>query len=321
MRILITGIGGFLGSHLAKHLLLREECEVFGTMLAGESVKNLEGIEKNISLIECNVCSQEQVENAVLKSKPDIVFHFAAQANVYLSWSIPEKTMRVNLLGSLNLLEALRKHSPNSIVLLSSTREVYGAVKKSALPITEKQPLNPLNPYAVSKVAMELLGKNYFEQYGLKTIIVRSFNITGPGRPPEFACSDWARQLAMIELGLKEPFIETGVVSAVRDFTDVRDAVEGFWLAVKKCKYAEPYNLCSGKGYKMSEVLNLISGFSKKEVKKITKKEKIVRIEVPYAVGSNAKLRKATGWKPKIKLEKTLCDLVDYWKKELSKKP
>jgi GDP-4-dehydro-6-deoxy-D-mannose reductase len=318
MRVLITGIAGFIGSNLAAFILESGKAEIFGTVLPGESLHGLESIKGRIRLFDCDITNASQLEKIVSESKPDFVFHFAAQPNVYLSWGIPEKTMVVNVLGTLNLLEALRKHAPDARVLLSSSREVYGAVKKNELPISESQSPRPANPYAVSKLTMEMLGMNYLQKYGLKVIIFRSFNITGPGRPKEFACSDWAKQLAEIELGLKEPVLETGSVGAVRDFTDVRDAVRAFWLGVQKCKPGEIYNLCSGKGHEMKEVLATVLSLSCKKISVESKKEKIVQIDVPYAVGRNAKLRKATGWKPEIKLEKTLSDLAECWKRELS---
>ncbi|MCX6801521.1 MAG: GDP-mannose 4,6-dehydratase, partial [Candidatus Diapherotrites archaeon] len=209
MRVLITGIGGFIGKHLAGEAMSADKAEVFGTILPGEKA-DFSGFEKGgLKILECDINDAERLGSIVMEVQPDIVFHLAAIANVYLSWAIPEKTAKVNLLGSLNLLEAVRKYAPDARVLLSSTREVYGAVKKSELPITEKQEPNPMNPYAVSKLAMEMLGRNYCNNYGLKAVILRSFNITGPGRPSEFACSDWAKQVAEIDLGRREPVIET----------------------------------------------------------------------------------------------------------------
>lgn len=317
MRVLITGIAGFVGSHLAEYAL-KKNAKVFGTILPNEPLDNIAHIKKQLTLLKCDITNAKLVERAIKKSKPDFVFHLAAQSNVSLSWKVPQKTMQANVIGTVNLLESLRNHAPKARVLLASSREVYGKVKKSDLPIKEKQPTNPINPYGVSKLAMEFLGKNYYYKYGLETIIIRSFNLTGPRRPASFACSDWAKQLAEIELGLKEPALEIGVVTALRDFTDVRDAVRAYWLAIQKCKPAEPYNLCSGKALKMRKVLEIILALSKKKIKVVRDERKVVEIGVPYAAGSYAKLRKATGWKPKIKFKKTLQDLVGYWKKQLS---
>jgi len=317
MRILITGIAGFLGSHLAEHIVREGKGDVFGTVLSKESLENVAHLKDRITLIECDITDALQMEKAVKKANSDLVFHFAGQANVYLSWSIPKKTMEVNTIGSLNLLEAVRKHSPNARVLLSSTREVYGGVKKSELPTTEKAKPAPMNPYAVSKLAMEELGRNYIEKYGLKVIITRSFNITGPGRPAAFVCSDWAKQLAEIELGLRKPVIETGSTNVVRDFTDARDAVRAYLLAIKKCKPGEIYNLCSGKGREMGTVLKMVVSLSSKKIDTRTKQGKVVKVDVPFAHGSNAKLRKATGWKPEIPFEQTLDDLEAWWEEEL----
>ena len=317
MRAFITGIAGFVGSYLSEYLL-QKGTEVFGTVLPVESLHNIGHIKERLTLFKCDITDAKKLALAVKKSKPDFVFHLAAQSNVSLSWKIPQKTMQVNVVGTVNLLESLRKHAPNARVLLASSREVYGKVKRSELPVTERQPAKPANPYGVSKLAMEFLGKQYYYKYGLESIIIRSFNLTGPRRPASFACSDWARQLAEIELGLSEPEIKIGVVTALRDFTDVRDAVRAYWLAIHKCKPAEPYNVCSEKALKMKKVLEMILSLSEKNVKVVRDAKKVVKIDIPYAVGSNAKLRRATAWKPKIKFSQTLEDLVEYWKETLT---
>ena len=318
MRVLITGIAGFLGSHLAEYIVREGKAMVFGTVLSNESRQNIAHIKGKLKLIECDITNAEQLKSAVKKSRPDLVFHFAGQSSVSASWKIPQKTIEVNALGSLNLLEAVKGFAPNARVLLSSSREVYGAVKKSQIPVKESTQPNPANPYAVSKLSMEYLALDYYRKYGLRAIIFRSFNITGPGRPAEFVCSDWARQLAEIELGLREPVVEIGNTNAVRDFVDVRDAVRAFWLGARKCKPGQAYNLCSGKGRKMSGVLKAIVSLSSQGVKTVKKPEKVVSIDVPVAVGSNAKLRKISGWKPSIPFKQTLEDLVGYWLEELS---
>jgi len=317
MRVLITGIAGFVGSHLAEYAL-KKKAKVFGTILPNEPLNNIAHIKKRLKLFKCDITNARQVDLVVKKSKPDFVFHLAAQSSVTHSWKIPKKTMQVNIIGTINLLESLRRHVPNARIMLASSREVYGQVKKSDLPITEKHPTKPANPYGISKLAMEFLGIQYYYKYGLEAIIMRSFNLTGPRRPASFACSDWAKQLAEIELGLKEPVIEIGVVTALRDFTDVRDAVRAYWLAIHKCRPAEPYNVCSGKALRMKKVLEMILSLSNKEIRVMRDEKKVVEIDIPYAVGSNAKLRRATGWKPKIKFKQTLRDLVIYWKKQLS---
>ena len=317
MRVLITGIAGFLGSHLAEYIVREKNTEVFGTVLPSESRENIAHLKGKLKLIECDITNEKQLKRTVKRSRPDLVFHFAGQSSVSHSWRIPKKTIEINTLGSLNILEAVKELSPNARVLLSSSREVYGAVKKSQLPARESLQLKPVNPYAVSKLAMEQLALNYYRKFGVKVIIFRSFNITGPGRPHEFVCSDWARQLAEIELGLKEPVIEIGNTNAVRDFVDVRDAVRAFWLGARKCKPSQAYNLCSGKGQRMSDVLKAIVSFSDAPIKVVKKPEKFVSIDVPIAIGSNAKLRKATGWKPSIPFKQSLEDLVGYWEEEL----
>jgi len=312
MNVLITGIEGFVGAKLAEYIISEKKAEVFGSAMPGAGLEALEGIQDKITLLECDITKRDQIDSAVKKSGPDFVFHFAAQSNVTQSWKIPNKTMEVNISGTMNLLDAVREHASGAKVMLASSREVYGKVEME--PISEGHALNPANPYGASKLAMEFLAMQYRESHGIFPVIIRSFNLTGPGRPADFVCSDWAKQLAEIELGKRKPEIETGNINTVRDFTDVRDAVRAYWLSVEKCKPAEPYNVCSGIGREMKDVLDMILSLSEKEVRVVKKEKKIVKIDIPYAVGKNEKIGKATGWKPEIEFKQTLADLVEYWK-------
>jgi len=317
VKVLITGIGGFVGSRMAEFLLKKKSVEVHGTLLKGERTSNIDSFKKELSLSECDITSKKQVFSTVKESSPDLVFHFAGQSNVTRSWDIPTQTMDANVTGSVNVLDALNEFCPGTRVLLASSREVYGKAEIEE-PLTESASLNPVNPYGASKLAMEFIAMQYHQAFELESIIIRSFNLTGPGRPADFVCSDWARQVAEIELGLRKPVIETGNIGAVRDFTDVRDAIEAYWLAVQKCNPAEPYNVCSGVGRNMRDVLAQLMVFSSKKVRAECKEEKVVTLDIPFAVGSHKKLTDATGWTPKISFEQTLLDLVNYWKKELS---
>jgi len=317
VNVLITGIGGFVGSRMAEYLLKKEDIEVHGTLLKGERTSNIDSFRKELSLSECDITNKKQVFSAVKESSPDFVFHFAGQSNVTRSWDIPTQTMDANVTGSVNVLDALKELAPGTRVLLASSREVYGKAEPEE-PLTENSPLNPVNPYGSSKLAMEFIAMQYHQAFEVEPIIIRSFNLTGPGRPADFVCSDWAKQVAEIDLGLRKPIIETGNIGVVRDFTDVRDAIEAYWLAVQKCEPAEPFNVCSGVGRNMRDVLAQLMMFSSKEPKAVCKEEKIVKIGIPFAVGSHKKLTEATGWKPKIQFEQTLLDLVNYWKKGLN---
>jgi GDP-4-dehydro-6-deoxy-D-mannose reductase len=251
-------------------------------------------------------------------SQPDYVIHLAAQSFVGVSWHAPAETLTTNILAQINVLEAIRglKMSPRFLAVGSS--EEYGLVHDEELPIRETNPLRPLSPYAVSKVTQDMMAFQYFKSYGLPIIRTRAFNHEGPRRGDVFVTSNFARQVAEIEAGLREPIVYVGDLTPRRDYSDVRDIVRGYWLLLERGEPGEVYNLCSGKSWQIQQVLDFLLGLS--TVKGITVKTDPARLrpsDVMVLEGNPAKIHKATGWKVEIPFERTLTELVDYWRQRI----
>jgi len=314
MRILITGITGFVGSHLAEYLLSMKNIEVYGIERWRSKTENIDHIKDKVKLIECDMRDYSSVDKAIKQVKPEKVFHLAAQSFVYTSWHAPAETLTTNILGQLNLFEAVRNSGIDPVIQIAGSSEEYGLVKENELPITETSQLRPLSPYAVSKVGQDMLAYQYFMSYKLKVVRTRAFNHTGPRRGEVFVTSNFAKQIAEIEKQKKEPVIYVGNLDAKRDFTDVRDIIKAYWLATEKCENGEVYNICSGKAYSIKEVLDILLGFSKVKVKVKQDPSRMRPSDVPVLLGDNSKFSKATGWKPEIPFNKTCEDLLNYWR-------
>ena len=317
-RALITGITGFVGSHLAEYLLSKG-VEVDGTYRWRSRMDNIEGIRHDIGLIDCDVKDPFSVLQTLKKSNPDYVFHLAAQSFVRTSFDYPGETITANVNGTLNLLEGVRKANIDPVIQVACSSEEYGFVAPNEVPITEKNPLRPLSPYGVSKVAEDLLALQYHRSYGIKTVITRAFNHEGPRRGDVFVTSNFAKQIVEIEKGKREPVIYVGNLNAQRDYTDVRDMVRAYHLAVQKCEYGEPYNICSGKPWIINNMLDyLVSKSSVKNIRKVVDSSRMRPSDVEILQGDSTKFREKTGWKPEIPFEKTLEDTLDYWREKIA---
>lgn len=321
-KILITGITGFVGSHLAD-LLLSLGRKVYGTVRWRSRMENIEHIKDRLNLVECDIRDSSSVANVIEEVKPDRIFHLAAQSFVPTSWHSPAETLTTNIIGELNILEAVRKYCINATIQIAGSSEEYGVIDKTDLPIDESTPLRPLSPYGVSKVTQDVLAQQYHQSYGLRTIITRGFNHTGPRRNDVFVCSSFARQIAEIEKGLKKPIIYVGNLEARRDFTDVRDMVKAYWVATEYCNPGEPYNICSGKAYSIKEVLSILLSFSKVKIRTEKDPKRMRPSDLPILVGDSTKFRKATSLEPLIRdadlepeipFKRTLEDLLNYWR-------
>lgn len=314
MKVLITGITGFAGSHLADFLLEKGNIEVYGTERWRSRTENIEHIKDRVALMGCDIRDASSVKKLIEKIKPDKIFHLAAQSFVLTSWHAPQETLTTNIIGELNVFEAVRELGINPLIQIAGSSEEYGLVEEGELPVKETNPLRPLSPYAVSKVGQDLLGYQYYKSYGLNIIRTRGFNHSGPRRGEVFVCSDFAKQIARIEKKKQEPVVYVGNLEAIRDFTDVRDMVKAYWLATEKGKPGEVYNISSGKGYEIKEVLDILLNLTKEKIE-IKKDPKRMRpSDVPVLIGDCKKFREATGWKPEIPFEKTLKDLLNYWR-------
>ena len=274
-------------------------------------------IKDKINLHEADLLDAHSLYKVIDEVRPNYIFHLAAQSYVQSSWASPANTLEVNIIGSVHLFEAVIKSGLDITIQIACSSEEYGKVLPNELPIKETNPLRPLSPYAVSKLAMDYLGYQYYESYGLKIIRTRGFNHTGPRRGDVFAESTFAKQIAEIEQGKKDPVVLVGNLEAVRDYTDVRDMVRAYYLAVQKCQPGEVYNIASGRGWKISEVLNLLLSMSKVKIKIVRDEERMRPSDVEVLIGDASKFYKQTGWRPQISFTKTMEDLLNYWRERV----
>jgi len=314
MKVLITGIAGFVGSHLAEFLLAKKKIRVYGIDRWLSRLDNIQHIKDKIKLIECDLTDPFSTHSEIEKIKPDLIFHLAAQSFVPTSWHAPHDTLTTNIIGQLNIFESVRKLNLKTKIQIACSSEEYGMVYKNEVPIKETNPLRPLSPYGVSKVGQDLLGYQYYKSYKMFIVRTRGFNHTGPRRGEKFVCSDFAKQIALIEKGKQKSVIEVGNLSAIRDFTDVRDMIRGYWLALQKGKPGEEYNICSGKGITIKKTLQMLLNFSKSKITIKKDPNRLRPSDVVILLGDNTKFRKQTGWKTTIPFKKTLLDLLNYWR-------
>lgn len=320
-RALITGITGFAGSHLAEHLLAdRPELEVFGTCRWRSRRENIEAIEGKVRLLECDLSDMTAVRNALSASRPDMIFHLAAQSFVPSSWVSPLQTLTDNIAGQTNIFEAVRSLGLDPAIQIACSSEEYGLVLPHEVPIRETNPLRPLSPYAVSKVTQDFLAYQYFMSYGIRAVRTRGFNHTGPRRGEVFVTSNFAKQVATIEAGKAAPVIKVGNLDAVRDFTDVRDMVRGYVLAAEKGRPGEVYNLASGRAISIRAMLDKLIAMARVEVKVETDPDRLRPSDVEVLIGDSSKFHADTGWEPKIPFDQTLEDLLNYWRQRIARK-
>ncbi len=318
VKVLITGITGMVGSHLADFLLTKGE-EVAGTIRWRSPRDNIRHLEGKIRLIDCELNDAASVLNCIEQVKPDVIYHLAAQSYVPVSFDEPGQTLHTNVIGTLNLLEAVRRLKLDPIIHVCSSSEVYGQVEESEIPIKETNPLRPASPYAVSKVGEDMIAYQYYLSYGLKTIRTRMFTHTGPRRGEVFVVSAFAKQIAEIEKGKKEPILYVGNLDSVRTFADVRDAVKAYWLLTKHCQPGEVYNIGGNRTMTVGEMLDLLLSFSdmKGEIQVKVSESLLRPSDVTLQIPCIDKFVAATGWKPEISLENTLKDTLDYWRKRI----
>ncbi|MBU1974864.1 MAG: GDP-mannose 4,6-dehydratase [Nanoarchaeota archaeon] len=322
-KALITGITGFVGSHLAEHMM-EHGYEVYGTVRWRSKTENIDHIKDKLKLIECDLRDLSSVQKAINEVKPNVIFHLAAQSFVHASFHAPQECITTNILGNVNLLEAVRMAkstdpSFDPIIQIAGSSEEYGHVKSDECPITEDNPLRPMSPYGVSKVAQDLISRQYYKSYGIKSIVTRAFNHEGPRRGDVFVTSNFAQQVANIESGKQDPVIKHGNLDAKRDFTDVRDMVVAYRLCVEKGVPGEVYNICSGdKGtYSIQAMLDMLLKMSKVKVDTEQDPARMRPSDVNILNGDCSKFMKHTGWKPTIDFQKTMQDLLDYWRERV----
>lgn len=313
-RVFITGATGFMGSHLVEYLL-DKGLKVFGVKRRRSKMENVSHITNpNLAWVLMDVTDSHSIHRVLDEVEPDYIFHLAAQSFVPASWRAPQECFITNAVGTINVLEAVLRYEGNPSVQIAGSSEEYGLVRADEVPIKETNPLRPLSPYGVSKVAADLYAQQMHKSYGLRTIITRAFNHTGPRRGEEFVCSAFAKQI--VDGGT----IHVGNIKTVRDFTDARDMARAYWLAIRYCAAGTPYNICEGSGHTISFVLDTLlelaselfgRTFNRPEVQFDPKKSRPADVEL--LVGDCSKFHETTGWVPEIPFEQTLRDLLLYW--------
>ncbi|MEW6509319.1 MAG: GDP-mannose 4,6-dehydratase [Bacteroidota bacterium] len=320
MRVLVTGIDGFVGSHAAEFLLAAGNIEVHGTVLDPGAGRNLAHLRDRVHLHQADVVDQARIAMLFAAIRPDRVIHLAGQAYVPTSRKDPAGTVRVNVMGGVAILEAARLFQEQTgtdiRILLVSSGETYGA--NPPPPVTEDHPLRPLNPYAASKACLDLIGREYRRSFGMRVTVARPFNHAGPRQSPIFVASDFGRQFASIAEGIAEPTIRAGNLEARRDFTDVRDVVRAYWVILGDTSDHDVFNVCSGQVFAVGEVIRMYEDVTGIRVKVRSEPVRARPHDIPYLAGDFSRLREATGWSPTIPLQQTLADVFAYWRAEIA---
>jgi GDP-4-dehydro-6-deoxy-D-mannose reductase len=304
-------VSGFVGRHLVDVLSLTE-AEVFGTCFPEKPDACL-GME-DLGLFHVDMRDEKGVLEAVEKTQPDWIFHLAAVSNVGYSWRNRKETVETNLMGTFFLFEAVKKVSPQSRLLFVSSCDVYGGLSPLDRALEEEDATSVVSPYAFTKLSGELLSQFYSEIEGLDIVVARSFPHTGPGQSADFVFSDWAYQIARIEKGKAEPVIQVGNLDVRRDYSDVRDVVRAYVLLLENGKKGEIYNVCSGQSVSLQESLNTLLSFSDKNIQIKSDADRLRKADLPFLLGSFAKIEQDLGWQPEIPLKQSLEDLLDYWR-------
>lgn len=336
-KVLITGADGFLGSHLTD-FLIKKNFHVYALKRPKGRLKNLthytrgksifteeeKGVvfkrkislpstEERLTIIECDIKDKELVDTIVTEIQPRYIYHLAAQPYVIPSWKDPINTIEINVIGTLNLFEPIKREKFKTRVIVACSSAEYGTTTNLNRPLREEDNLKAIHPYGISKIATELLARQYYLNFGIETINLRFFNQTGP-RKENDACSDFVSQVAQMELGLKEPIIEVGNLEPYRDIMGIKDSIQAIWLATKKGKPGETYNVCSNRKSKIRDILNIALSFSSKEIKvKENTRKKLRKTDEDIILGDNSKIKTQLGFKLTQSIEEILKEMYEYW--------
>ncbi|MFO7866463.1 MAG: GDP-mannose 4,6-dehydratase [Candidatus Aminicenantes bacterium] len=318
MKVLITGITGFAGSHLADFILAEHpDVQVYGMIRWRSRRENISHLQDKVELVEADLKDAVSMKKCLDQVRPDRIFHLAAQSFVPTSWTCPSETFSINSIGQINLFEAALSLRLKPLIQIAGSSEEYGLVHEDEVPMKETNPLRPLSPYAVSKVAQDLLAYQYHQSYGLPVVRTRGFNHTGPRRGEVFICSNFAHQIAEIESGRRKPVIHVGNLEAQRDFTDVRDMVRAYWLSLEKGKPGDVYNIGSGTAYKIKDILDMLLSMTDSRVEVKVDPSRLRPSDVPILLADSSKFRRVTGWEPRFRFSQSLEDLLNYWRERV----
>ncbi len=317
MRILITGITGPVGSALADYLLTLPNIELHAFKRWRSDTRPIAHLREQLTFHEGDIEDPFSLAHALKRVQPDRIYHLASQSYPSASWDAPIATMRANVEGTINLLEAVRQYCADARVHIACSSAQYGWVHPEDTPIVETHPQRPLSPYGVSKVAAELTGLQYYENYGLHTVITRSFNLVGPHQGDRCSIQTFCQQMVAIERGLQEPVLLVGNLEPRRDFSHTTDAARALWLLLEHGQPGQVYNLCSGHAVRIGDIVDIVrrQGHIPTEVR--IDPARLRPADEPLLVGDNSKLRAATGWEPRIDMEQIVAELLAYWRKRL----
>ena len=318
MKALVTGISGFVGSHLAEYLLSHTDWQVAGTVYGDES--NIQAVCHQLELYPAELSKLSVVESVLDRARPDVIFHLAAMAATSRSWEDPAATLGINLAMQANVLQAVVNLDLDARIVVIGSSEEYGAVRPDQLPIDEDTPFRPMNPYAVSKVGQDMLGLQYYLSHKLDTVRVRPFNHIGPRQGLGFVASDFASQVARIEAGLQVPVMRVGNLQAERDFTDVRDVVRAYHLLAVHAEPGNVYNVGSGQSHSIQQVLDILLEQSRATIRVEQDPTRMRPSDVPRVVCDLGRIHECAGWEPQILFETSLCDVLDYWRAQVASK-
>jgi len=326
-KVFITGITGMVGSHLLDYLIKKTNWDVYGLIRWRSPLENINSHIKSINnnkrifLKYGDIREQHSLDTIISDIKPDYVYHLAAQSFPKTSFEMPADTYETNTIGTSNLLESLKRYKKNAIIHICSSSEVFGRVPKEKVPIDENCSFHPASPYAISKTGTDLIARFYAEAYNMKIMTTRMFTHTGPRRGDVFAESSFAKQIAMIEANMQKPIVYVGNLKSLRTIADVRDAVHAYYLLLTKNPIGgEVYNIGGTHTCTVGEILNFLLSKSKKKIIYRIDKNRIRPIDADLQVPNTLKFRSHTGWKPKIKFEKTMLDLLNYWREKVKNK-
>ena len=314
MRVLITGVTGLIGSHLADYLLRRGDVEVAGFKRWRSPDHNIRRLAGGLRILEGDVEDPFSVAGAIAAVQPDRIFHLAAQSYPSESWAAPAATLQPNIMGTLNVLEAARRIVPEARIHLAGSAAAYGRIHPEDVPIREDRPLWPLSPYGVSKAAQEMLGYQAAMSYGQQVFLTRSFIHIGPGQGARPAAQSFALQIAQAEQGLRPPVVDVGTLDVERDFLDASDAVRALWALVEHGRPAEVYNVCSGRVTSIRALLEIYLSLASIPVEVRVDPARLRPADEPILQGDNRKLSAATGWAPEVSLEESARRILDHWR-------